>query len=107
MRAFFAASALALSAAGEPALAQDLDFLLVNDSSADLVEFNVSIAASDAWEGNLTGGSFLAPGYEIDVVIADGQTTCVYDIRGVFSDGSSAEDYDLDLCGLGEYVFTD
>ncbi|NVK14531.1 MAG: hypothetical protein HWE35_10150 [Rhodobacteraceae bacterium] len=101
-----AASAAALLASQAPAQAEDLEFLLVNDSSADLVEFNVSPTPSDNWEGNLMEGGYLAPGYEIDVLIADGATTCVYDIRGSFSDGSEAEDYGLDLCDLGEYTFT-
>ncbi len=90
-----------------PAQAEDLEFLLYNDSSADLVEFNVSPASSSDWEANLLAGGYLAPGYEIGVDIADGLTTCVYDIRGVFADGSEAEDYSLNLCDLGEYTFTD
>lgn len=102
-----AASAAALLAFQAPAYAEDLEFLLVNDSSADLVEFNVSPASSNNWEGNLMEGGYLAPGYEIDVLIADGATTCVYDIRGSFADGSEAEDYGLDLCDLGEYTFID
>ncbi|MEM1161176.1 MAG: hypothetical protein AAGJ28_09595 [Pseudomonadota bacterium] len=87
--------------------AEDLNFLIVNDSSANLTEFNVSPSNSDDWEGNLMSGGYLAPGFEIDVEIADGLSTCVYDIRGVFEDGSTAEDYGLDLCELGEYTFTD
>ncbi|KIC08275.1 hypothetical protein RA19_20070 [Leisingera sp. ANG-M1] len=102
-----AAAAAALLAFQAPAFAEDLQFLLVNESSADLVEFNVSPASSDSWEENLLEGGYLAPGYEIDVEIADGATTCVYDIRGGFSDGSEAEDFGLDLCDLGEYTFTD
>jgi len=102
-----AASAVALLAFQLPAFAEDLDFLLANESSADLVEFNVSPASSGSWEENLLDGGYLAPGYEIGVLIADGATTCVYDIRGGFADGSEAEDYGLDLCELGEYTFTD
>lgn len=89
------------------ALAEDLEFFLINESSADLVGFNVSSTASDSWEENLLEGGYLAPGYEIGVMIADGLTTCIYDVRGVFSDGSEAEDYGLDLCDLGSYTFTD
>lgn len=90
-----------------PVQAEDLEFLLYNDSSADLVEFNISPASSDDWEENLLAGGYLAPGYEIGVDIADGLSTCVYDIRGKFADGSEAEDYALNLCDLGEYTFSD
>ncbi len=87
--------------------AEDLRFLLFNESSEDLVEFNVSPASSNSWEGNLLRGGYLAPGYEVVVSIEDGLITCIYDIRGIFSDGSAAEDYNLDLCSLGEYTFSD
>ncbi|WP_264213812.1 hypothetical protein [Leisingera thetidis] len=107
MKTLLTAAAAALLALQAPAFAEDLDFLLINDSSADLVEFNVSPASSGSWEDNLIDGGYLAPGYEIGVLIADGATTCVYDIRGSFADGSEAEDYGLDLCDLGEYTFTD
>lgn len=33
-----------------PAADEDLSFLLVNESSADLVEFNVSEGSSSSWE---------------------------------------------------------
>ncbi|WP_170764559.1 hypothetical protein [Ruegeria lacuscaerulensis] len=103
---FTALAALALTAASS-VCAEDLEFLLYNDSSADLVGFNISPASSGDWEDDLLEGGYLAPGYEIGVDIADGLTTCIYDIRGIFSDGSSAEDFELNLCDLGEYTFTD
>ncbi|MEM9061156.1 MAG: hypothetical protein AAGD13_11915 [Pseudomonadota bacterium] len=98
------AGAIAL---GTAAAAEDLEFMLVNASSADLVGFYVSAADSDIWEDNLLTGGFLAPDYEIGVMISDGLTTCIYDIRGEFEDGSTAEGFGLDLCEMGEYTFTD
>lgn len=89
------------------AQSEDLSFTIFNDSSADLVEFNVSKSTTNSWEANLMRGGYLAPGYEIDVVIADGQTTCVYDLRGIFDDGSEVEDFRIDMCELGSYTFTD
>ncbi|WP_243403597.1 hypothetical protein [Shimia abyssi] len=55
----------------------------------------------------MISGGYLAPGYEITVVIADGLTTCVYDILGEFSDDTRLEDYGLDLCEMGSYTFSD
>ena len=107
MKVLLAASAVCVLAAHAPVSAQDLEFLLINDSSSDLIAFNISTAASPSWDKNLMRGGYLAPGYEIDVVIADGEATCIYDIRGVFADGASVEDYGLDLCDMGEYIFTD
>ncbi len=107
MKKLLAAPIVLASLFASTASAEDLVFLLANESSVDLVEFNVSPSSSDNWESNLLEGDYIAPGYEADVLIADGLNTCVYDIRGGFSDGSSAEDFGLDLCDLGEYVFTD
>lgn len=87
--------------------AEDLEFLLVNDSSADVTGFFVSPKSSGNWENNLLHNGYLAPGYEIGVLIGDGLSTCIYDIRGEFSDGTTVEDFGLDLCDLGEYFFTD
>lgn len=107
MKRFLAAPAVAMLLSLTPAHAEDLEFLLANESSEDLVEFNVSPASSDDWEENLLDGGYLAPGYEAGVVIADGLTTCVYDLRGGFADGTSVEDFGLNLCELGGYTFTD
>lgn len=87
------------------AFAEDLEFRLYNETTEDLVEFNVSPADSDLWEENLMFGGYLEPGYEVGVQIADGLTTCVYDIRGTFADGEAVEEYGLDLCELGEFTF--
>lgn len=89
------------------ASAEDLQFLLVNESSAAVTAFHVSTSSSDSWEENLIAGGYLDSGYEINVLIADGQTTCVYDVLAEFSDGATLEDYNLDLCEMGSYTFAD
>ncbi|MDA7963346.1 hypothetical protein [Ruegeria sp.] len=107
MKKFFAAPILGALLCASAAQADDLTFLLVNESTANLIEFNVSPASSARWQGNLLRGGVLAAGYEVDVLVADGLTTCIYDIRGQFGDGSVAEDYNVNLCDLGEYAFSD
>lgn len=98
---------LSVVALAAPAVAEDLAFRLVNETGADLVGFHVSAGESQTWEENLLEGAYLAPGYEIEVIIADGATTCIYDIRGVFGDGEAVEDYGLDLCDTGSYTFSE
>lgn len=101
----FAAAVIIASVAATPALAEDLEFLLINESSGSLTEFYVSPASTGSWESNLLRGGYLDASYEVDVLIADGLSTCIYDILAVFSDGERLEDYDLDLCELGSYTF--
>lgn len=89
------------------ASAEDLEFVLINDTGSDLVGFYVSHSGTDEWEDNLLEGAYLPPEHQISVVIADGRSTCEYDISGDFGDGDEVIDYDLDLCELGEYTFTE
>ena len=100
------ALALALSVSvGGAALAEDLEFTLINSSDASVTAFHVSHAGTSSWEENLIAGGFLPVGNELGIVIADGRTTCIYDLRAEFSDGQTLEDYGLDLCELGSYTF--
>ena len=100
------ALALALSVSiGGAALAEDLEFTLINGSNADVTAFHVSHAGTSSWEENLIAGGFLPVGNEIDILIADGRSTCIYDVRTEFADGQSYEDYGLDLCQMGSYTF--
>lgn len=88
--------------------AEDLEFLLINASTADIVEFQVSDPSDDYWSDNLIPTGYVLPaGNEIEVLIADGQTNCNYDIRARWDDGSEYVEYDSDLCELGEWEFTD
>ena len=93
-----------MSVAGA-ALAEDLEFTLINGSDAAVTAFHVSHAGTSSWEENLIEGGFLPVGNEIDILIADGRSTCVYDIRTEFADGQTFEDYGLDLCQMGSYTF--
>ncbi|MEN9223417.1 MAG: hypothetical protein Q6M04_13370 [Thermostichus sp. BF3_bins_97] len=88
------------------ALAQDLQFTLHNETSSDLVEFYITTSGSDSWEENLLSGPIEA-GESATVTIADGEVVCEYDILGIFADGSEAEDYELNLCELGSYTYTE
>ena len=100
------AMALALSLSGAAvALAEDLEFTLINVSNADVTAFHVSHAGTSSWEENLIAGGYLPAGNEIAILIADGRSTCVYDIRAEFADGQSFEDYGVDMCELGSYIF--
>lgn len=90
------------------AAAEDLYFELINESSSDLVAFHVSHPGDDDWTGNLMPNGYVLPaGNYVGVEIADGEDFCEYDIRAEFEDGSVYEEYDSDLCDLGEWTFTD
>jgi hypothetical protein len=87
------------------AVAQQLEFMLINLSPANIEAFFVSAASSGHWEENLLEGSYLPPGHEIGVRIGDGLRTCIYDLRAVFSDGDELEDFGVDLCETGSFTY--
>lgn len=89
------------------AQSEDLYFTLANDSDVAVIGFYVSHTRTDSWEENLMEGAYLPGGNEIEVVIADGRRTCLYDLRTEFEDGDTFEDFEVDLCALGAYTLSD
>lgn len=97
-----ALAALALGLIASAAQAQDITYRLINNTSAALIEFYTSPSASDDWGPDLLAGGTLEPGETGNVVIADGQTHCEYDLGFVFEDGSEFADT-VDICELASY----
>jgi len=102
MRFAFAAL-VALTAT--PALAEDLVFTLVNDSSHTITEMYVSPVGVDQWGENILFGA-VEPGVSGDVTIADGLDVCDYDLRFVSAEGGEAEQ-SQDLCDMATFTVTD
>jgi len=99
-----AAVAIALSTA--QASAEDLVFMLDNQSSYDIVEFYASPSDVGNWEQDILGAEILPSGAAVRVTIADGREQCEYDLRFVFDDGDINEDT-ADLCETGAYTVSD
>ncbi|MBX3508351.1 hypothetical protein [Parvibaculum sp.] len=95
-----AAAVLGFSA---PVLAQDLAFMLANDSGHDLIEFYASPSDISEWEEDILGQDILRSGDAVRVIIADGREQCTYDLRMVFADGDVVEDT-ANLCDTGSYT---
>jgi hypothetical protein len=91
-----------LAAFALPAVAQDLEWELVNDTQSDLVEMYTSPANMGTWREDILGNNVLPAGQAGTVTIFDGQTECEYDMRFVFDDGSEMVDT-VNVCELGSY----
>jgi hypothetical protein len=83
------------------ALAQDLQFTIVNDSDYTIVEVAVSPAELETWE--TLGMDALEEGYVGNVLIANGSAQCRYDMRMVFDDGEVLQDT-VNMCEMGTYT---
>ena len=89
-----------------PALAEDLQFILINNSSVNLHQLYVSETASDNWGEDILGQDILESGLQATVTITDGLSVCDYDLRFVAEDGSEATGTQ-NLCELDTFTLND
>ncbi len=106
MRNLGLAAAFTLSALSAPAFGEDLVFDLINDSSYALQELYVSPASMDEWGDDVLGVDILAAGEQGTVTIADGMTTCAYDLRFVTDAGNEVTG-SADLCETHSFTLHD
>lgn len=100
---------IALAAAfllSTPALAEDLYITIQNNTDSTLTEVYVSHVGTDDWEDNILGDD-VDPGDGLSVTIADGRSTCNYDIKAVFDDGGTAEFRNENLCKIKTFTVHD
>ena len=83
----------ALTLAASPALAEDWDFVLINDAGKTIKTVEIAVAGSGAWKPN-----FKEEGAPDRLVKAKARTTvrldkptgqCRFDIKATFEDGAS------------------
>lgn len=106
MRTLGYVAALTLLTFSAPALAEDLMFELINDSSVNLQQLYVSPSDSDAWGDDILGTDILAAGETGTVTITDGLETCAYDLRFVTDEGNEISG-SADLCEMASFTLTD
>ncbi|MBC6941835.1 MAG: hypothetical protein DWB45_03820 [Xanthomonadales bacterium] len=97
--AFVAAGGLL--AAGS-ALAENLNFTLVNNTGYPINEVYVSSAATKSWEEDVMGRDQLGDGDGVDIRFDPGEKGCLWDLKVVYEDDESAVWDRLDLCELSK-----
>ncbi len=102
-----AGAALAAGLSVAPAKAEDLVFMLDNQSSSAVQEFYASPVGVDDWEEDILGADILPAGVASRITIADAREVCEYDLKIVFDDGSELEELEIDLCETGSYTVSD
>jgi hypothetical protein len=108
IRTLGAVTALALAMAASPAMAQDVEFTLINNSSHTLQFFYAAPSDTDEWGEDLLGDSgILESGYQATTYIYDGSDQCLYDFRFETAEGGELEAFEVDICTLGSYTLTD
>ncbi|AYD00882.1 hypothetical protein [Neorhizobium sp. NCHU2750] len=86
--------------------AEDLTFMLTNDTDGVLERFYTSPVGIDDWEEDVFGKDVLKPGDSMKITISDGRRVCKYDLRFEFTEDSGYEDMEdsQDLCAMGSYT---
>ena len=105
MRLLTLAAVLAATFAA-PALAEDLEFTLINNSSHDVAEMYLSPHSQDHWGENILSVPAVVAGTQGTISITDGEAVCDYDMRFVTSDGASVE-VTQNMCELGTFTLND
>ena len=109
VRTILAAVALASGLSVAPAHAEDLIFMLDNESSGSINELYVSTLDSNSWEEDILGQDVLAAGEQAEITITNTDGRCEFDVRLVYDDGSVTDERKINLCDLdnGTYTVTD
>ncbi len=84
------------------ALAENLDFTLVNKTGYPINEVYVSSAATKSWEEDIMGRDQLGEGESVDIQFDRGEKGCLWDLKVVYEDDESAVWDRLDLCELSK-----
>lgn len=90
------ASIILVGAAVSAASAQEMEIIVANDTSMDIVDVSVSAAGANDWF-DLDQGTVLGPRstFTLTVTPEDG---CRFDFRGTFADGSEATITGVEVC---------
>ena len=86
--------------------ADDLVFTLKNGTHSVLTNFYTSPVGVNDWEGDVFGKQVLNPGESIEITIADGRSTCKYDMKFEFEEGSNLDTTtdSQNLCEMSSYT---
>lgn len=105
---FGAAASLAMLFGTASVMAQNVEFVLTNQSSYTLTYFYASPSNDESWgEDLLDEVGTLEPGYQGTVYIGDGSDQCLYDFRFETAEGPELEVAAIDICDLASYTLTD
>jgi hypothetical protein len=110
IRSTLAASIMALPIASmttEIALASKDNFMVYNNRRAAIVELYVSASNRTVWDDNLlSNGQTVRSGEGTRIPFRDSASQdCLYDIKAVFSDERTIEDYQVNVCTTDSYTF--
>ncbi|AFY81826.1 MULTISPECIES: hypothetical protein [Oscillatoria] len=91
--------------------AEDVEFMLINETDRVLTHFYVSPTESDDWGPDILLDGVIMPGESTTVIIQDGLDTCNYDLMATFGEGEGVGSGDvyqtgINVCETSEYTYS-
>lgn len=88
------------------AIAEDIRFTLVNDTSVNMTEFYAAPSGVDNWENDILGEDVLPAKRRVLINLNDDRRDCDYDFRARFADGEVVEKFGINVCKLAGNTYT-
>ena len=82
------------------------DFSVINQTSTTLEALYISTSGSNNWGENVLDKS-VPSGESAELHYTGNSSDCLFDIKGVFSDGVETDERQVDFCKVGTYTFHD
>ena len=105
-RTVLAAATLTTICAFSSVSAANREVTIVNKTRVAMIEFYASSVGTNDWEEDILGQDILNPGESVDIDMDDGSGACRFDFKGVFKDGESVVQSNVNVCDVGEFSFT-
>ena len=106
LKTFLAGAAIATAISVAPAFAEDLVFMLDNQSSGAIKEFYASPVGVVDWEEDILGDDVLANNASIVMNIDDGTGACMFDFKAEFTNGQNLIRNNVNVCEIADYYYT-
>ena len=89
-----------------PALADDIQFSLINNSEYVVDQFYASVAGGDSWGDDILGQDTLPGGGTATITLTGAGEECLFDLKVVDEEDAEHEIEGVDLCENSEVTFT-
>jgi hypothetical protein len=90
-----------------PANTSDRRVKVINETTYDIVHFFGSHVDEGSWQEDILGVDILFAGQEFTIDFDDGTGYCLFDFMAVFSDGDKVVSNRINVCQVGDYIYTE
>ena len=85
----------------------DRNVRIHNDTGVTIYRFYSTNSGADHWGSDVMGNSTLPSGSSMRLNFDNQYDYCQFDFRAEFSDGSSLQKNNVNVCEIGDYYYTE